>query len=296
MPDVLYKGRLEGLHIAFSYAVTTDMVGEAVRRHDCDPVAAHLLGRAMTAGLMSSATISRGERLNIRWAYTGKLRTIVVDTGPDGATRAFITPSTLADAEDINALLGGDGSVQVIRSRDGVVTSSGTTKAELQDVVEDLAYSMCISDQIETGALAMIAMNPDPENPVKLCRGVLIQALPNSSLEQFSRVRDRLRDNHVRALLARDGESDNLFENILNDLVKPEGVAPRLVFDACPTPVFKCNCSREKMGAVLRSLPYGERMDMVKKAENVVVSCRFCNTKYELTIDECVKAWNEKPA
>ena len=56
MNDLLYKGHFKGLDIAFTYAVTTSAVNEAVVRHDCDPAAAHILGRAMTGALLAAAT------------------------------------------------------------------------------------------------------------------------------------------------------------------------------------------------------------------------------------------------
>ena len=54
MNDLLYKGHFKGLDIAFTYAVTTAAVNEAVVRHDCDPAAAHVLGRAMTGALLAA--------------------------------------------------------------------------------------------------------------------------------------------------------------------------------------------------------------------------------------------------
>ena len=58
---------------------------------------------------------------------------------------------------------------------------------------------------------------------------------------------------------------------------------------------FRCTCSREKMGAVLRALPIPERMEMVQKKEPIAVLCHFCRERYVLTIEECIKAWNTKP-
>jgi len=69
MTDLLYKGRFEGLDIAFTYAVTTEAVNEAVVRHNCDPAAAHILGRAMTGSLLAAAVLPEDRRLNTCWRY-----------------------------------------------------------------------------------------------------------------------------------------------------------------------------------------------------------------------------------
>lgn len=296
MADILYKGRLEGYHIAFAYAVTTETVSEAVRRHDCDPVAAHVLGRAITSAVLSAFPLGEGERFNVRWAYQGLIRTVVVDTGPDGATRGFISPAQPGEPESEEALYGGKGEIKVIRSREGHMLASGTVNAELQDVAQDLVYFQCISDQIETGALVLIALRPDPARPIGVSRGLMLHALPGADLERFDRLRRRLQSEPVRALLEREAESDSLIENVVKLLTEGEVGAPLLHYDAATPPFFRCACSREKMGAVLRALSIPERMEMVKKKEDVAVRCHFCSARYVLTIEECIKAWNTKPA
>jgi molecular chaperone Hsp33 len=293
--DLLYRGRLEGCRVAFAYTVTTDTVAEAVRRHGCDPVAAHLLGRALTGAVLSSVPLGEGERLNARWAYEGRLRTVVVDTGPDGATRGFISPPDLAEAEDAGALYGGRGEVKVVRSRAGVIVSSGTVEAALQDVVQDLVYFLCMSDQVETAALVLISLRPDPEQPIRVCRGLLLHALPGADLARFDRLRQRLDREPVREWMSREQESDSLLENVLHRLLDGEDIACRVEYDAAPPPHFRCTCGRDKMGAVLRALPIPERMTMVQKKEEAVVHCRFCGQRYVLTLDDCIRAWNTKP-
>jgi redox-regulated HSP33 family molecular chaperone len=47
------------------------------------------------------------------------------------------------------------------------------------------------------------------------------------------------------------------------------------------------------MTAVVRSLPIPERMELVKKNEPVGIQCQFCNERYELSIEECIVAWNQ---
>jgi molecular chaperone Hsp33 len=294
MPDVFYKGRLESMRLAFAYAVTTAMANEAIVRHNCDPVAAHLLGRALAAGLMATAPLGEKERLNIRWAYQGRARTIVVDAGPDGSTRGFISPPNLADAASEQDLYGDVCEVRVIRSQDGVVTSSGTIRSCLQDVVDDLVHFHCTSDQVESVASVLIGFTADERRPVALCRGLLLHALPGCDLKMLDRVRERAQGEAFRARLSHDAEADNLVEDVLNLLVRPETNDPGLQLAEAGSPVFRCACNRDKMGAVLRSLPYAERMDIAQKKEDVVVHCHFCNERYTMTVDECIRAWNEK--
>ncbi len=294
MADQLLTGQLAGIDVAVAYALTADTVSEAIRRHDCDPAAAHLLARGLTAGVLASSAMNAGQRLNLRWAYEGLLRTIVVDSGPDGATRGFITPPHLSDADDEGALYGATGTVQVIRSRKGAVVSHGTTRADLLDVVEDLNHFLCISDQVESAIAVTVAFSTDPARPVRICRGLMLQAMPGCDLPRFQRLRDRLYAPPARALLARGDESDSSVENLLRAIIDGETPTPRIRLDSALAPFFRCTCRPDKMGAVLRALPYADRMDIVRKNEPVTVSCRFCGQRYEMSIDACIRAWNEK--
>ncbi|MCF7849078.1 MAG: Hsp33 family molecular chaperone HslO [Kiritimatiellales bacterium] len=297
MEDTLYKGHFKGLDIAFTYAVTTGAVNEAVVRHDCDPVAAHILGRAMTGALLAAALQPEGRRINACWKYDGALRSIVVDAGQDGSVGGVISPPHLSGYTDNPDLLYGDiGDLQVITTEDGKILNSGTAPIPLHDVARDLAYYFCISDQVETGMNVMIGFSPDTQHPVKLCQGWMIQALPGTDLERFDRIRRRMEDSGFRELLSHAGEVDNHFENLANALVGGEGASGGIHMEACPVPHFQCTCNREKMEDVVRAVAIPERMEMVKKGESIKVLCQFCNERYELTIDDCIAAWNRKPA
>ena len=299
MNDILYKGHFKGLDIAFAYAVTTHAVNESVVRHDCDPAAAHILGRAMTGSMLAAAILPEGNRLNVCWKYNGALKTIVVDAGQDGTVRSVISPAHLSDyeaAEDAHdGLYGEMGNLQVVVTKNGHVENSGTTPVSLHDPVNDLAYHYCISDQVETGMSALIGFQADPKAPVQLCRGWMIQALPGTDLERFDRIRRHMDDPEFRERLSHDSDSENDFEEIAKALLGAEEDYAGLQVEACPAPKFECTCSKEKMAAVVRSLPIPERMEIVKAKENLGISCQFCNERYELTIDDCIVAWNQKP-
>ena len=291
MNDLLIKGHFKGLDIAFSYAVTTKTVNEVVLLHDCDPAAAHILGRALTGALLSAAILPEKQRLNVCWKYKGILRTVLADAGQDGTVRGFISPGQLSLEDDnSDALYGELGDLQVVRSEEGKILNSGTAPVALHDVAKDLAYYHCISDQVETGLAVMIGFNAAPENPVRLCQGWMVQALPGTDPERFDRIRRRMEEAVFRKLLG----GETTVESLTGALVDGESGFSGLHQDAAPAPRFFCPCNREKMEAVIRTLPIPERMKIVQKKELVVISCQFCNKRYELSIDDCIVAWNRK--
>jgi molecular chaperone Hsp33 len=296
MKDYLYKGRFEGLDVAFTYVVATEAVNEAVVRHDCDPVAAHLLGRAMAGTLLGAAVQSDGNRLNAYWRYQGALQTLVVDAGQDGSVRGFIHPTSLSHAEGAGEALYGDtGQLQLVVTREGQIIHSGTTPVPFQDVISDLAYFYCISDQVETGMNVMIGFRADPEKPVALCQGWMLQALPGADLERFSRIRARMDGEAFRSLMAQGSEADGYFESIAKTLVGEESDFKGIELSEAPAPRFHCPCSKERMGAVVKSISVNDRMAMVKEGEDVAISCQFCGARYVLTIPECINVWNNRP-
>jgi molecular chaperone Hsp33 len=293
--DLLIKGHFKGLDIAFTYAVTTKAVNEIVLRHNCDPAAAHILGRAVTGALLSAAVLPEKQRMNVCWKYKGILRTVLADAGQDGTVRGFISPAQLNLTDDNPDVLYGElGDLQVVTSHEGKILNSGTAPVALHDVAKDLAYYHCISDQVETGLNAMIGFNADPENPVRLCRGWMVQALPDTDLERFDRIRRRMEEPEFRNLLSRENETDGFFETLAHSLINGESGFTGLHIESGPAPRFACPCSRDKMEAVVRTLPIPERMELVLKKQPVVIHCQFCNKRYELTVDECIAAWNRK--
>lgn len=291
--DFIYIGRLTPLNIAFSYGVFAQLASEMIVRHDSDPVSGHLLGRAVSTGCLAASGLQGRERLNIHWAYEGELRSVVVDAGADGTVRGFVSPRHLRDtAENTNCLFGDRCQLRVIRVQDGKVLSSGTTESILQDPVRDYEFFQSTSDQVETAVTVMIGFSDRPEAPVHLCQGLMLHALPGCDLRRFDQLRTGLEGEDVRDLLATYNAADNYVEDILNRVLDTAGQQAEIHMQEGPPPRFQCTCTRKKMGAVVRALPYSDRMEIVQKKEDVVVHCEFCNTRYALTVDDCIRAWN----
>ena len=294
MDDFLYTGRLETFRMGFAYTVTTELVNEGILRHNCDPYSGHLLGRAMTAGVLAAGGLGNDERLNLRWTYEGALRTVLVDSGSDGTTRGFISPTNLSEfGEDAETFYGDQGDVQVVRTRHGKVVSSGTAQSILQDVVADFDYFQAMSDQVETASSVLIGFCQDVERPVRICRGFLLQAMPDTDLDQFDTFRQALSTPSVRGLLGRESEPDGHVESVLSKVCGAGAQTLGIRYDERPSPRFECTCNRGKMSAVLRALPVPDREDIVQRQEPVVVHCQFCNERFSLSIDECLAEWGE---
>ena len=140
--------------------------------------------------------------------------------------------------------------------------------------MSDLAYYHCVSDQVETGMTAMIGFNADPERPVQICQGWMLQALPDCDLERFDRIRQRLDDPTFRERIAQAGDPEEAASILIADEAGFDG----FYMETRPAPRFECPCDKDKMGAIIRTLPIPERMEIVKKNEPLSIRCQFCNT------------------
>ena len=57
-------------------------------------------------------------------------------------------------------------------------------------------------------------------------------------------------------------------------------------------PQYKCNCSRERIAALLATMGRAELEDIIKEQGKVSVHCHYCNTDYDFgqeDIDKLLK-------
>lgn len=296
MNDLVYRGILREADVRFTYTVCTELANEAVRRHNCDPLASHLLCRALGAGALTIPLLNPDERYSLRWNYAGAVKSIVVEARGDGGVRGFINPANLADyVTEEEQIHGASGTVTVIRADQDRPLNSGTGQAGLLDVVEDLAFFFSTSDQVETAMVVMVGFAPDPAQPVKLCQGFLLQALPGCDLERFERLRLRLAGPACRELVAEHPRIDNHFERLLQALAGDE-VAPVFSLDEGPGPVFRCTCSAARMRELLGTLGRAELQAAADSGETLRLTCHFCSTLYAIPPEQVRQALAELEA
>lgn len=291
--DYVYHGRLPRHQVAFAYAVTPALANEAVLRHDCDPVAAQLLCRALNAGALCMHRIHRNDRLNLHWIYRGTLRNVLVDLRGDGRIRGLINPPHLQEeTQTLSALYGEEsGQLKCVHSRGRHTVSSGTVPCDLQNVTADLEAYFAMSEQVETALNVMVGFDPNPARPVRLCQGLLLQAMPETDLRRFDAVRQRLHADELRARLATASAADTQFEELLNALFLPWGGPGEIELEAGPRPRWFCTCNEDKFKFSLRMLPAADRADILEKGEPVTVRCDFCNRSFAFSPAECRTLW-----
>jgi molecular chaperone Hsp33 len=280
MQDSLTRGLLTDRHIRVAWASTTELARETVRIHGLGPATAHVMCRGMTGGILLSTLLDDGERYGIQWRYTGAIGNLFVDVNDQAEVRGTVSTPVLGDeVRTEDDVYGQGGQVVIVKSRDGQRLSAGTTDAPFCEVIGDLGFFFCVSDQVETAIRVLIQLSPDPAEPVVLCHGIMLQAMPGCDLEYFGHLADDLRSPQLNRLLDHAQVADNTIERLLQALQGGAYNGAALELFDCPAPVYRCRCSRSRTLNALRAFPPEDLRSIISNREETVITCEFCRTR-----------------
>ena len=292
--DFLIRGVINELNVRFTFVETTATVTEAIMVHSADPLCALTFGKAITVGALIAPLLNGDEKYSIKWEYEGLLGSIVVDVNSKCDVRGIPKETMLMDRVGTNEELYGDnGQISLIKADNGRILNSGTSAAGLLDISDDISFYMATSDQLETEFLTAAGFNPDPEHPVKMFAGFMIQAMPDCDLEQFDEFRTNMQlGSAVTILAAKDMPVEKklwkLLETVIgNNMSYPEidqnfGVS----YEFSSSPSYSCPCNRDKMKAAVLLLGKPELKEIFEANGETKITCQFCNTKYVFGADE----------
>src|SRR5215207_10572711 len=88
--DKLIHGTAAGGTIRILSAITTDVVAEAIRRHQTSPTASAALGRVLTGTLLMAATLKDFDRLSTKIECSGPIGGIIAEATLDGSVRGYV--------------------------------------------------------------------------------------------------------------------------------------------------------------------------------------------------------------
>jgi molecular chaperone Hsp33 len=262
--------------------VTTELVGEACRRHGTLPTASAALGRALTGGALFGALLKTGQRVALRFEGNGPLRKILVEAESSGAVAGYVgnPGADLPDRDgklDVAGALGRAGFLTVTKDLGLKEPYKGTVQLHSSEIAEDLAYYLTSSEQIPSAVGLGVLVAPD--GSIAAAGGFLIQALPPHD------------ENVVDLLMDRIGQFPRL-SGLLAGGATPEDLLARL-FEAVPYDTlekralaFRCSCSREKVERALVAMGPEELRHLTEREEETAVSCEFCREGYRFSREE----------
>ncbi|PYS98404.1 MAG: Hsp33 family molecular chaperone HslO [Acidobacteria bacterium] len=274
--DKLIHATADGGTVRVLAAITTDVVAEAVCRHQMSPTASAALGRVLTGTLLMASTLKDFDRLSIKIDSNGPIGGIIAEATRDGTVRGYVKNP---DAD-------GEGTFYVIREsgfdiglhRDPYVGSVPIVSGE---VAEDLAYYLAKSEQIPSAVLlGVLLRNSEPY--VKAAGGVLVQMMPGANEHIITMIEDTIAHApHLTTVITEGATPKDLAKLALGEMdfevLEESDVA------------FKCNCSMERARTLIAALGPAEVGSMLEEDNGAVMSCGFCSEVYQLDEDDLKK-------
>jgi molecular chaperone Hsp33 len=266
-------------------AITTDLVKEAVRRHQTSPTVSAALGRVLTGTLLLGSSLKEFDRLTVKIESDGAVGGITAEATANGTVRGFVK-NPHAELPPNNgkfnvAGIVGNGMFYVIREsgydvglyREPYVGSVPIVSGE---IAEDFAYYLAKSEQIPSAVLLGVLLE-NQEPFVKAAGGVMIQMMPGANEHIITMIEDTIKHApHVTSVISEGATAQDLLRLALGviefEVLEEKDVA------------FACNCSFERAVSLIDSLGHEEVASMLAEDKGAKMTCGFCNETY--TLDE----------
>lgn len=288
-------------------AVTTNVVGEACRRHQTFPTASVALGRTLTGGLLLGSGFKDLEKITVHFDCDGPVGNIIAQADPHGNVRGYVSnpeaDATVANAAgkfDVRAIVGG-GTLYVTRDAGFEIglhkePYRGSVPIVSGEISEDLAYYLAKSEQINSavsiGVHMIIARDGDPVSEratsgdghefaldrlqVSAAGGYIIQMMPSAGEDILEHIEQAIERAPSSTEMVRAGLSaEQMLRTALSDL--------DLVILEEKEPRFYCPCSHERALTIISALGRDEVEDMLEKDKGAELTCHFCNETYRIS-------------
>ena len=271
-------------------ATTRNLVEHARAAHNTSPVATAALGRLLTAGAMMG-TMMKGEEdlLTLRMEGDGPMKGLLVTADSKGRVKGYafepsvMLPPNAKGKLDVGGALG-VGVLSVMKDIGLKEPYVGQTILVSGEIAEDLTYYFATSEQTPSSVALGVLMNKD--NTVRRAGGFILQLLPGASDEMIDALEKKLGEiDPMTTMLDRDMTPEMILEDILGEY----GLE---LLDQMPTE-FYCNCEKARVEKALISIGRKELQDMIEEGKTIEVNCHFCNKKYEFTVEELKKLYEQ---
>lgn len=276
MSDTLVKAITKGVRVYA--AVTTDLVNEAIKRHDCYPVAAAALGRTMTGALLMAANLKNKEAITINIRGNGPLANITADAVPDGYVRGYVAnphvelPLNAQGKLDVGGGVG-QGLVTVTRFTGLREPMRGSSEIVSGEIAEDLTNYLYVSEQ--TPSSIGLGVLVDTDYTAKAAGGFMIQPMPDADEEIITKLEENLKNlRPVTTMIAEGKGPKKIIEEIMTGF--------QMEFLTTTELGFKCQCSKERLEDVLLNLNRDDMLSLIEDGQ-AEVCCQFCGAKYNFT-------------
>jgi molecular chaperone Hsp33 len=268
-------------------AVTTNLVAEAVARHQTSPTVAAALGRTLTGTLLLGSGLKELDRLTVQIVCDGPVGGITAEANARGQVRGYArNPEANPDLNgkgkfDVSSVVGG-GMFYVTHESGyeiGLYTDPyrGSVPIVSGELGEDFAYYLAKSEQIPSAVTlgVYVRARESGETYVAAAGGLMIQVLPGADAQIIEAVEDSIRRGpHTTTLIREGARPIDILCSALGDL-------PFEVLEEKPVS-FACTCSHERAVSLISSIDREELEAILREDKGAAMTCHFCNETYRL--------------
>ncbi|MBU3106545.1 Hsp33 family molecular chaperone HslO [Clostridium gasigenes] len=264
--------------------VTTNLVNEGNKIHNCSPVAAVAFGRMLTAGALIGNTLkSEKEVMTLKINGDGEAKGVTVTAYEGGKVKGFIgnaevdLPLKENGKLDVGGYIGKKGEFIVIKDLGLKNPYVGHVPLITGEIAEDLAYYFTVSEQ--TPSAVSLGVLVDKDNSIKAAGGFIIQMLPDADELLADMITYRLEEVPAITTMLSEGKT---IKEIIEFIF--EGMDLKILEETVPS--YTCNCSRGKVEKALISIGKKDLTEIYEEGKVEELKCHFCNTVYKFTKDD----------
>ena len=271
-----------------AFAITSRNIVETARQHhNTSPVATAALGRCLTmAVLMSSNTKEEEDSLTLQIKGNGPIGSIIVTSDSNLKVKGYVAnpavdvPLRKDGKLDVGTAVGKDGFLYVIKDIGLKEPYVGMSKLVTGEIAEDFANYYYISEQKNTAVALGVLVD---KNGVKSAGGFIVTSMPDATEDELFILENRLKE--AKPISQMLDEKMSLLD-IAKDITGDENIK---VLKDERKPEYKCNCSKEKMKAALKTVGKEELTKILEEDKKAEIVCHFCNKKYEFSEEDLKK-------
>lgn len=275
-----------GDRLVLTLANVTDTARTLERNHLCGPVAGLVQAEfTAAAALLGTLTDHAGQTVLLRSDLPeGQLRGAVIEITHEGTIRGYVRRKILPELDDaaipekelFRKAIGCDAQCAVIVSdRSGAETHAvfGCRFADhlsVTDILEEY-----FNNSLQRRAFVQLSAASE-DGHVSCAHAFLCEFMPEADQALCDALEKHFADGSVQAAMDRGATVDEIAALL--------GVTPT---EHTEMPLrFACTCSAEKVIAMLKALPPGDRQALIDKDEPTDIYCHMCGRGFTITPEQ----------
>lgn len=236
-----------------------------------------VLGEALTAAVLLSATIKHSGSLILQIRGEGPIHLLVVQATPQGTVRGLAQWSREASDTTLSGVFGDAQMAITLEAPNRRERYQSLIPLEGDTLAQALEAYFTRSEQLPTRLWLTANANTTA--------GLLLQRLPHENADDENWQRASLLLNTLTTDELVDLEAETLLYRLFHE------EEPRL-FD--PSPIhFHCDCSRERVEKLVQSLGQDEATTILEEQGKIQITCEFCNASYTLDAIDVEQLYRE---